>query len=103
MYSFLLGINVFGWRRAGVNHILIFEINPRKNLTYSHMLELHGIFGVIWSLSVLGFIYAEDMHVARSLFPLLLLCIMLGFLLNPLPIFHQNARFWFLRLLVRLV
>ena len=34
----LLGINVHGWRRAGVNHVLIFEIDPRNHLTYVQFL-----------------------------------------------------------------
>jgi len=29
-----MGINVYGWRSSGVNHVLIFELDPRyvKNL-----------------------------------------------------------------------
>ncbi|XP_065363374.1 solute carrier family 53 member 1-like [Calliphora vicina] len=103
MYLFLLGINVFSWRRAGVNHILIFEINPRKHLTYSHLLELHAIFGIIWSFCVLAFIYADYINMSRLLFPLLLIGIMLAFLFNPLPIFHCNARYWLLRLMGRVI
>lgn len=33
-----LGINVHGWGRAGVNHVLIFEIDPRNHLTYVQLL-----------------------------------------------------------------
>uniref|UniRef100_UPI000E55B54A xenotropic and polytropic retrovirus receptor 1 n=1 Tax=Urocitellus parryii TaxID=9999 RepID=UPI000E55B54A len=35
-FLFLLGINTYGWRQAGVNHVLIFELNPRNNLSHQH-------------------------------------------------------------------
>ncbi|KAM7347488.1 solute carrier family 53 member 1-like [Cochliomyia hominivorax] len=101
MYLFLIGINVFCWRRAGVNHILIFEINPRKHLTYSNLLEIQAILSLIWCLGVLGFIYADYIQVSRLIFPLLITCVILVFLLNPLPIFHRNTRYWLLRLIAR--
>lgn len=100
MYLFLIGINVFSWRRSGVNHILIFEINPRQHLTYSHLLELHAIFGLIWCLGVLGFIHADIIGVNRLIFPLIIVGSMLAFILNPLNIFHRNSRHWLVKLIV---
>jgi hypothetical protein len=45
---FLLGINTYGWRSSGVNHVLIFEIDPRNHLNHHELLEvcidLHGYF-----------------------------------------------------------
>ena len=29
----LIGVNTLGWRMRGVNHVLIFEVNPRDHLT----------------------------------------------------------------------
>lgn len=28
-FIFLIGVNVYGWRSSGVNHVLIFELDPR--------------------------------------------------------------------------
>lgn len=39
-FLFLLGINTYGWRQAGVNHVLIFELNPRNNLSHQHLFEV---------------------------------------------------------------
>ncbi len=36
----LLGINTYGWRSSGVNHVLIFELDPRDNLTHQQLLEV---------------------------------------------------------------
>ena len=36
----LLGINIYGWSKAGVNHKLIFELDPRDHLTYIDLLKV---------------------------------------------------------------
>lgn len=41
-FLFLLGINTYGWRQAGVNHVLIFELNPRSNLSHQHLFEVNS-------------------------------------------------------------
>jgi xenotropic and polytropic retrovirus receptor 1 len=53
-FLFLWGINVYGWRSCGVNHVLIFELDPRNHLSEQHIIELGAIFGVLWCISVLG-------------------------------------------------
>ncbi|KAG8320823.1 Xenotropic and polytropic retrovirus receptor 1 [Homalodisca vitripennis] len=57
LFLFLMGINVYGWRSSGVNHVLIFELDPRNHLSEQHIMELAAIFGVVWTLSVLSFLY----------------------------------------------
>uniref|UniRef100_A0A1A9V6M8 SPX domain-containing protein n=1 Tax=Glossina austeni TaxID=7395 RepID=A0A1A9V6M8_GLOAU len=103
VYLLLMAVNVYGWRRVGVNHILIFEIDPRRHLTYSHLLELSAIFGVLTALSVLGFIYAKNLHIPRFSFPLILLITMGLYLILPLPIFHLDSRLWLLKVMGRLM
>lgn len=46
MFVFLIGINIYGWRSAGCNHVLIFELDPRNHLSEQHLMELASIFGV---------------------------------------------------------
>lgn len=53
-FIFLMGVNVYGWRSSGVNHVLIFELDPRNHLSEQHLMELASIFGVVWTLSILG-------------------------------------------------
>ena len=40
LVTFLLAINTWGWRKAGVNHVLIFELDPRNHLSYQQLLEV---------------------------------------------------------------
>lgn len=102
-FIFLIGINVYGWRSSGVNHVLIFELDPRNHLSEQHLMELAAIFGVIWALSILSFIYSASLSIPPFVNPLALVIIMLAFLMNPLKVFRHEARFWFLRICGRIL
>ncbi|CAG4993477.1 unnamed protein product [Colias eurytheme] len=102
-FIFLIGINVYGWRSSGVNHVLIFELDPRKHLSEQHLMELAAIFGVVWALSILSFIYSASLSIPPFVNPLALVLIMLAFLMNPFRVFRHEARFWFLRICGRIL
>ncbi|XP_067391318.1 solute carrier family 53 member 1 [Emydura macquarii macquarii] len=100
-FLFLLGINTYGWRQAGVNHVLIFELNPRSNLSHQHLFEIAGFLGMLWCLSLLACIYGEVTYVPMQVNPLILYGFMLLFLINPTKTFYYKSRFWLLKLLFR--
>ncbi|KAK9880900.1 hypothetical protein WA026_013231 [Henosepilachna vigintioctopunctata] len=102
-FLFLWGINIYGWRSSGVNHVLIFEMDPRNHLSEQHIIEMAAIFGVIWSISVLSFLYSDELGIPPFVNPLILIALMLGFLLNPTKTMRHEARFWALRVLGRIV
>lgn len=99
-FIFLIGINVYGWRSSGVNHVLIFELDPRNHLSEQDLMELAAILGVVWALSILSFIFSASLSIPPFVNPLALVVIMLVFLMNPLKVFRHEARFWFLRICV---
>ncbi|XP_066586016.1 solute carrier family 53 member 1-like isoform X2 [Prorops nasuta] len=98
-FLFLMGINVYGWRSSGVNHVLIFELDPRKHLSEQQIIEMASIFGVVWSLSVLGFLYSDTLGVPPFVQPILLYMLLALFLFNPTKTLKHEARFWVLRVL----
>lgn len=100
-FIFLIGVNVYGWRSSGVNHVLIFELDPRNHLSEQHLMELAAIFGVVWTLSILSFLYSASLSIPPFINPLALAIIMALFLMNPLKILRHDARFWLLRISVR--
>ncbi|CAG5014084.1 unnamed protein product [Parnassius apollo] len=102
-FIFLIGINVYGWRSSGVNHVLIFELDPRNHLSEQDLMELAAILGVVWALSILSFIYSASLSIPPFVNPLVLVIIMLVFLVNPLKVFRHEARFWFLRICGRIL
>ncbi|XP_052789800.1 xenotropic and polytropic retrovirus receptor 1-like [Mya arenaria] len=99
---FLLGINTYGWRSSGVNHVLIFEIDPRHHLTHQQLMELSTGLAVVWCVSTLGYLYSDLLGVSGYIFPLAMAGFMLLFLINPLKILHHSSRMWLLRILFRI-
>lgn len=99
-FLFLMGVNVYGWRSSGVNHVLIFELDPRNHLSEQDLMELASIFGVVWTLSILSFLYSESLSIPPYINPLSLSVIMLLFLVNPFKVFRHDARYWFLKICV---
>uniref|UniRef100_A0A6M2DGX2 Putative small molecule transporter n=1 Tax=Xenopsylla cheopis TaxID=163159 RepID=A0A6M2DGX2_XENCH len=102
-FIFLLGVNVYGWRSSGVNHVLIFELDPRNHLSEQHLIELAAIFGVVWTLSILSFIYSTSLSIPPYVNPLALTAIMIIFLINPFKVFRHEARFWLLKICGRMI
>lgn len=98
-FLFLWGVNVYGWRSAGVNHVLIFEIDPRNHLSDQHIMEFAAIFGVIWTLCVLTFLYSDALSIPTYASPIILYILMVMFMFNPTKTFRHEARFWTLRVL----
>lgn len=100
LFLFLIGINVYGWKSSGVNHVLIFELDPRDHLSDQHLIEIASIFSVFWSLSVICYLYSDLFSLPAVVHPLILVLGMIIFLFNPTPTFHRNARFWLIRIFV---
>ncbi|KAK9736451.1 SPX domain [Popillia japonica] len=101
LFMFLWGINIYGWRSSGVNHVLIFELDPRNHLSEQHVIEMAAVFGVMWSISVLSFLYSDHLGIPAYINPLILFGSMLAFLFNPTKTLRHGARFWALRILAR--
>ena len=53
-YTFYLSVNVWFFRHFGVNYILIFEIDPRHNLTHQHMFSLAFFIASFWAGGLLA-------------------------------------------------
>lgn len=86
-----------------MNHVLIFELDPRNHLSEQHIIEMAAIFGVLWSLSVLSFLYSSALSIPPYLNPLVLYILMAVFLLNPTKTFRHEARFWTVKILGRII
>uniref|UniRef100_A0A8W7P8C4 SPX domain-containing protein n=1 Tax=Anopheles coluzzii TaxID=1518534 RepID=A0A8W7P8C4_ANOCL len=102
-FIFLIGVNIYGWRSSGVNHVLIFELDPRNHLSEQHLMEMAAIFGVVWTLSLLSFLYSTSLSIPPYINPLLMTVIMIAFLINPLRVFRYEARFWLLKTIGRMI
>ena len=102
-FIFLVGVNVYGWRAHGVNHVLIFELDPRDHLGSQDLLEIAFSFGLLWCTSVLLFIWSAPMGIPPLLNPMILNGIMLIYLFNPTKTFHYTARSWLICCIGRII
>ena len=75
----------------------------RNHLSEQHLFELATIFGVVWTISILSFLYAEHLDIQPFIMPGFLVLIMLLFLLNPIKTFQHDARFWSLKVIFRIL
>jgi hypothetical protein len=101
LHIIFFGINVYGWSTSGVNHVLIFEMDPRNHLTYQKFLELGVFLMVIWFLSFNAFLISFYYDYYPFVQPFAFVIFIILFLINPIPIFYHNARLWFLKKLIR--
>lgn len=97
IFVFLIGINIYGWRSSGCNHVLIFELDPRNHLSEQHFMEIAAIFGVVWCISILSFLYSNSLSVPPFINPLALIIVMITFVCNPIKVFRWEARYWLMR------
>lgn len=102
-FLFLWGVNVYGWRSSGVNHVLIFEMDPRNHLTEQHLMEIASVFGVIWTICVLGFLFSDALSIPTFASPVILYSVMILFLFNPTKTLRSEARFWTIRVVGRII
>lgn len=97
---FLCGVNMAGWANAGVNHVLIFEVDPRNHLTYQSLMQIAAFMIMAWSTSVLFYIYAHLVHIPPFLPPLVLMIFFFLFMINPFSkpssMFYRSSRYWLL-------
>ena len=102
VHLLLLGLNIYGWTSSGVNHVLIFEIDPRKHLTYQQYLETGTFLFVVWLMSFGSFILASYYDFHPFVQPLGFISLLILLLFNPTPTMYRHSRFWLLRTLGRL-
>jgi len=100
IFLFQSGISIVIWKHYKINHVLIFELNPRNNLSFQHFLEFASLLGILWSISVLLFLFSRRLGIRPSVCPLVVVVIIIAFLFNPTATCHYRARFWLIRILV---
>jgi hypothetical protein len=101
IHIIFFGLNVYGWSKSGVNHVLIFEIDPRKHLTYQKFLEIGTFLMVIWFVSLNLFIITFYYDKYPFIQPLVLVLFLIIFLINPIGIYYRQSRYWFIKKLFR--
>lgn len=96
----LVGVNVYAWRTSGINHVLIFQLDPSDHITEQNLYEIGFVLAIIWALCMLGFVFAPDLGLEANMFPLINVLVYILFLCNPINLFQPKARLWLINVLV---
>ncbi|XP_065829872.1 solute carrier family 53 member 1-like [Oscarella lobularis] len=101
----LIGVNTLGWRMRGVNHVLIFEVNPRDHLTAYQLMGIGTFMFVTWLTCLIGFFVTCQCWSGKFAFlwPIAVWVIYLLYALNPIKILQYSSRKWFLKIFRRIV
>lgn len=102
IHLILIGINIIGWSSYGINHVLIFELDPRSHITHEEILEGASLLSFIWIVSFITFILCEYHRVESHWQPIIFIFAIIFLLINPLHIMHRSARYWFCKELFRI-
>ncbi|CAF3364269.1 unnamed protein product, partial [Rotaria socialis] len=102
IHMILIGINIIGWSSYGINHVLIFELDPRSHVTHEEILEGASLLSLIWIISFISFILCEYHQLESHWQPVIFISIITFLLFNPLNIMHRSARYWFCKELFRI-
>ena len=92
-----------GWAAAGVNHKLIFELDPRNFSSHFHLLETAAWLAVIWAVSIVAFIFADFLSIPAFYSPLAMMIAFALFLFNPFRVLKYEARRWLIKIVVRIL
>ncbi|XP_072521410.1 xenotropic and polytropic retrovirus receptor 1 homolog [Salminus brasiliensis] len=95
-FLYLMALSMCCWRRSGINHVLIFELDPRHHLSHQHVLEVAGCLAVCWCASMLACLHPSFLSVSQQLHPMFFHSLLLLLLLNPTPTCHSRSRRWLL-------
>ncbi|KAI6651590.1 Xenotropic and polytropic retrovirus receptor 1-like [Oopsacas minuta] len=102
LFMFFYAINTKAWVNYGVNHVLIFEYDPRNRLSVFQVFEVASIGLFIWSLAGVLYIVSPVLGIHQFIVPGILLLSFLALFSIPLPILFFRSRLWLIKKLIRI-
>ncbi|TDG45029.1 hypothetical protein AWZ03_008530 [Drosophila navojoa] len=104
LYGFSVVANVYVWQSVGINHVLIFDLNPRNQTECLKLLSTASFFGYVCVLAMLLFIHHKEFGVKDPFYiPLIGLVLPLALLINPVHIMNFPTRMWILQCFGRIL
>ena len=101
LFMFFYGFNSRAWVRYGVNHVLIFEFDPRNRMSVSQVFEVASLGLFIWSAAGLLYLFSPLLGIHQFVAPGLLLLVFIALFFLPFPLFFYRSRLWLMRKLLR--
>ena len=102
LFMFCYAINAKAWVKYGVNHVLIFEFDPRNRLSVSQVFEVASLGLFVWCVAGVLYIFSPVIGLHQFIVPGGLLLSYLCLFSLPLPVLFFRSRLWLLKKLVRI-
>lgn len=103
IFAMLFEVNLMAYVAARINYEFVMELD-RPTLDFRSYFEIPAFFFMTLSYCFFFSFYRVATHsVAPTTWPLAWLVFVCVFFLNPLPIFRRRSRYWFLRVLFRVI
>ncbi|KAB5594688.1 Xenotropic and polytropic retrovirus receptor-like protein [Ceratobasidium theobromae] len=97
IFTLLIGLNLVAWARARINFIFIFELDVRTVIDSRQYIELPAfLFSTLSYAFWLSFSGIGSNVIPSTHWPIIWVSLAVAVLVNPFPIFHRPARWWFL-------
>lgn len=94
----LLAADMWVFNRKKINYVFIFDFDSRDHLNFVQVFEIAAFLNAIWCVSVLCFLFENQINFIPGEFnPLALAVFIVLYLVNPFNVFHRSARYWVLR------
>ena len=103
LFMFCHAINAKAWVKYGVNHVLIFEFDPRNRLSVSQVFEVASLGLFIWSVAGVLYIFSPVLGIHQFIVPGGLLLSYLCLFSLPLPVLFFRSRIWLFKKLIRII
>ncbi|CAE7131059.1 unnamed protein product, partial [Rhizoctonia solani] len=98
IFVLLVGLNLVAWAQARINFVFIFGLDVRTVIDAREYVELPSfLFATLAYAFCISFSLTGSEVISPTKWPILWVGLALATILNPFPIFHRSARYWFLR------
>lgn len=103
IWFYAFAINTYGWRRGGVNNVLIFEFDPRNFLNFVQLFEVASLLGVFLFIGLFLFVFSYWLGIPGWVGPLVMFGLLFLAFVLPLPLLYSRSRIWLGKELVRVI
>lgn len=106
LFAMLFGLNLYGWKRARINAVYIFDFDVPTVLDPCQFLELPAFLFCLlagcWYASFAHF-FLNNSKVGPTSWPAIWLAFCVVFMLNPLDMAFRSTRVWFVTTTLRTI
>eukprot|EP01124_Arcella_intermedia_P010506 TRINITY_DN17014_c0_g1_i1.p1 TRINITY_DN17014_c0_g1~~TRINITY_DN17014_c0_g1_i1.p1 ORF type:complete len:722 (-),score=93.53 TRINITY_DN17014_c0_g1_i1:72-2237(-) len=101
VFVWVWALLIIAWQRHGINYVYILQLNPTTISSYLDIIKMASTFSLLWLVCFVSFLAQEEDFFTNyfgwgdlpsSVFPLIMLVIMIVLFFCPLNFFYRHTR-----------